>query len=117
MGLHGEAEFAARGDEDDLGIAAWRVAKHVGAPGHPGGRRILGPVQRGQRLARQRQHGRLVTQLHNMAVGLHHFVGVARPQHHQPGNGAQRHQLFHRLVGRAVLAVAHGVVREDQERG
>ena len=55
-----------------------------------------------------------MAQLHDVAIGLDDFVGIAGPQHHQPGNGAQRHQLFHRLMRWAVLAIAHGVVGENE---
>ena len=86
-------------------------------PRDSGGRRVLAAIQGRQRLARQHQHGRLVAQLHDVAIGLDDLVGVAGPQHDQPGNGAQRRELLDRLVGRAVFAVAHGVVGEDENRG
>ena len=50
---------------------------------------------------------------HDHAPGFGHFVGVARAQHDQARNGAQRDQLLHRLVRRAVFADADGIVRED----
>ena len=68
-----------------------------------------------QRLARQRDHRRLVAQLHDVAIGFDDLIGIAGPQHDQAGNGAQRDQLLDRLVRRSVLAVAHGVVGEDED--
>ena len=56
-------------------------------------------------------------QLKDVAVGLHDLVGVAGPERDQPGDGAQRQELLHRLMRRAVFAVAHGVVRKDKEGG
>jgi hypothetical protein len=50
-----------------------------------------------------------------MAIGLHHLIGVARPQHRHARYGAQRDELLHRLMGRPILAVAHGVMGEDHD--
>src|SRR6266404_1598671 len=80
-------------------------------------RRVFAPIQGRQGLARQRQHSWLMAQLHDVAVGFDDLVGVAGPKRDQPGNGPQRYQLLHRLVGRAILAVTHRVVREDEDRG
>ena len=93
-----------------------RVGHDVGALRDAGRRGVLGAVERRQRLARQRHHRRLVAQLQDVAIGLDDLVGVARPQHDQAGHGAQRQQLLDRLVRRAVLAVAHGVMGEDEDR-
>ena len=54
-------------------------------------------------------------ELHDHAPGFGHFVGVARPQHDQPRNGAQRNQLLHRLMRGAVFAHADRIVREDDK--
>jgi len=56
-----------------------------------------------------------VAQLQDVAIGLDDLVGIAGPQHDQAGNGAQRDQLLDRLMRRSVLAVAHGVVGEDED--
>ena len=58
-----------------------------------------------------------MAQLHDAAIGLDHFVGVSGPQRDQPRNGAQRCQVFYRLVSRAVLSVAHGVMSEHENGG
>ena len=54
-------------------------------------------------------------QLHDVAVRLDHFVGVAGPQGHEAGDGAQRGQVLDGLVRRTILAIAHGVVREHED--
>ena len=56
-----------------------------------------------------------MSQLHHVAVRLHHLVGVTGPQGDEAGDGAQGCQVLHGLMGWAVLAVAHGVVRENEE--
>ncbi len=111
-----EADLAARGDQDHVGLAAGRIRQHVGAARDAGRRRILAAVERRQRLPRQRQHGRLVAQLHDVTISFDHLVGVAGTQHHQARLGAERCELLHRLMRRAVLAVAHGVVGEHEDR-
>ena len=112
-----EADLAARRDEDHFRLAARSVAEHIGAARDPGRRRVLAAVQCRQGLPRQRQHGRLVSQLDNIAIGLDDLIGVAGPQHHQAGLGAEGSKLLHRLVRRAVLAVTHGIVGEHKDRG
>ena len=115
MGLDDQRDLAARGDEDDLGRAARRVRHDIGAARDAGRRGVLAAVERRQRLARQRDHRRLVAQLQDVAIGLDDLVGVARPQHDQAGNGAQRDELLDRLMRRSILAVAHGVMGEDED--
>ena len=109
-------DLAARGDENHLGRAARRVRQHIGAARHAGRRRVFAAVEGRQRLARQHQHRRSVAQLQDVAVGLDHLVGVGGPQHDQARNGAQRDQLLDRLMRRTVLAVAHRVMGEDEDR-
>ncbi len=48
------------------------------------------------------------------APGFGGFIGVARADDIEVGNGAQRRQLFDRLVRRAVLADPDRVVRKDE---
>ena len=112
----GERELAARRDQDQLGLAAGRVGQHVGAARDAGRRRVPAAVERRQRLARQRQHRRLVTQLHDGPIRLDHLVGVAGAQHDESRHRAQRRELLDRLVRGPVLAVAHRVVGEDEQR-
>src|ERR1700761_7784165 len=56
-----------------------------------------------------------MTQLQNIAISLHYFVGVARPQQHQTRNSAQRGQMLDRLVRWTVLSISHGVVAKYEE--
>jgi citrate lyase beta subunit len=114
MGRDDQGDLAARADEDDVGQAARGLRHHIGAPRHAGGRGIFAAIECRQSLARQCDHGRLMPQLQDMAIGLDDLVGIARSQHDQAGNGAQRDQLLHRLMGRSVLAIAHGVMGEDE---
>src|SRR5262249_28361037 len=80
-------------------------------------RRVLAAVQGRQGLPRQRQQRRLVPQLHDVAIGLDHLVGVGRSQHHQPRLGAERRKLLYRLMSGSVLAVSHGIVRKHKDGG
>jgi len=82
----------------------------------PGGRRILVAIESGERLPRQYQDGWLVAQLHDVAIGLDDLVGIGRTQSDKTGYRAQGGKLLYRLMGGAVLAVAHSVMREDEER-
>jgi hypothetical protein len=109
--------YASRSDENHFWISARRICEHVGAASDTGRRRVLRSVQRRQRLSRERQHRRLVAKLHDVAVGLDDLVGVTGPQRDQTGDGAQRDQVFDRLMRRTVLAVAHGLVRKDEDGG
>ena len=111
----GKAELAAGGDQDQLGIAARRVAKHIGAARKAGRRRIDAPVENRQRLAGEDERRRLVSRSCMMvAIGLDHLVGIAGPDEHDVGHGAERGELFHRLMRRAVFAVAQRIVGEDE---
>ena len=71
MRIDGEAQLAARSDEDHLRFAAGSIGEHIGAACDPGGGGVFAPVQCRQRLARQHQHGRLVPELHDVAVSFH----------------------------------------------
>ena len=57
-----------------------------------------------------------MAQLHDHTIRLYHFVGIARPEQSQTRYRAQRGELFHRLVRRTVLAIAHRIVREHEDR-
>ena len=78
MRLHSEAYFAARRDKDQFGIIAGRVGKDVRAARNSGGGRVFVPVQCRQRLARENEHRRLVTQLHDVAVSFGYFIRVSQ---------------------------------------
>jgi hypothetical protein len=58
-----------------------------------------------------------VAQLQDITIGLDDLIGITGSQHHQARNGAQRYQLLHRLMGRPILAVPHGVMGEDHDGG
>ena len=88
MGIDNQGDLAARGDQNDFGRATWRVRHDIGAPCETGGRGIFAAIEGRQRLARQRDHRRLMTQLQDIAIRLDDFVGVAGPQHDQAGNSA-----------------------------
>src|SRR5207237_57659 len=49
--------------------------------------------------------------------GLRGLVGGGGPDEHEPGQGTEAGQVLDRLVGRAVLALADGVVRPDEDGG
>src|SRR6266849_7401784 len=74
--LNAKTDLAARSDQDHFGIVAGGVSEHIGAAPNPRRGRILNAVQRRQGLTRQRQGGRLVSQLDDIAVRLHDLVGV-----------------------------------------
>src|SRR5580704_4966561 len=80
VGLHSETDFTARGDQDDLRISFRAIGKNISAACNPRGGSILGPIECRQRLTRESQYGWLMSQLHNVAIGLDDFVGVGRPQ-------------------------------------
>src|SRR6266481_2584010 len=112
--LHSETDFTPRCDKNDFGIATGRVCKNVGATRDSGCRCVLFPIERRQWLARQHQHSRFVTQLHDVAVGFDNLVGVARSKSHEAWNRPQRCQMLYRLMSRTVFAVAHRVVCENK---
>ena len=113
VGLHAERDFAARGEQQHVGLAVAGIREHVRATLHALGGGVLRAVERRHRLPRQDQRHRLVAELHDHAPGFDHFVGIGRPQRDQAGNGAQGHQLLDRLMGRPILADADRIVRED----
>ena len=82
-----EADLASGGNENYLRLSAGRVGEDVCPARHTGGRGVLRAIQRGERLARQYEHGRLMPQLHDVAVGFHHFIGVARTESDEAGDG------------------------------
>src|SRR5271165_2577060 len=117
VGFHDQTYFAARSDKDQFRVSARDVSEHVRTSREAAGRGIFASVQSRQRLTRKRQHGRLVTQLHDVTIGLDDFVSVAGPQGDQPRHRTQRHQLLYGLVSRSVFSVAHRLMREDEDAG
>ena len=117
MRLDAQNDLAPCPNQNHFRVAVWSVGEHIGAPRDPCGGRVFAAVQRRQRLPRQRQRGRLMSQLHDIAVRLYNFVGVSRSQHDEARDGPEGSKLLNRLVARAVLTVAHGVVGEHENRG
>src|SRR5262249_26612380 len=107
----GKTDFAAGSDEDQFWIFAWSIGKDVGSFGDTARRRVFVAVQPRQRLPRQSEYRRFVTQLHDVPVRFDHLVSVAGPQRDEPWNGAQGSELLHWLVRRAVFTVTHRIVR------
>ena len=116
MRLHGQRDLAAGGDQNHIRLTVRRVCQDVGAAGDTCGRGVFAAIERRQRLPRQDQHRGLMAQRHDVAVGFDDLVGVAGPQRDETRNRAERCQVLDGLMGRAVLAVAHRVVREDEDR-
>jgi len=110
-------ELASRSNEDDLRFAVRCVGEDISASRDTRCGRVPASVQSRQRLARESENSRSVAQLNDIPVSFHDLVGVAGPERNEPRNGAQGRQVLNRLVCWAVLAVAHGIVREDEEVG
>ncbi len=60
VSVEAERHFAAGADEDHFRVASGGVGEHVGAARQARGRGVFCAVDRGNRLARQDQDGRLV---------------------------------------------------------
>src|ERR1051325_3024857 len=116
MRLERKADFAAGGDKNDFWFATWRIGKDISALGNARGWRIFLAVDGWQGLTRNYQDSRFVAELHDKTVGLDDFVGIAGPKGDEPGNCSQGSEVLDGLMGRAVFAVTHGIVREDEER-
>src|SRR6266849_6118703 len=70
MSFHRHADLAPRGDEDHLGNPAGSIGEYISAARDTGRRRVPGSVQRRERLQREREYGRLVAKLQDVAVSL-----------------------------------------------
>src|SRR5208282_2880027 len=68
-----------------------------------------------QRLAREDEYDRCVAKSHNTPVGFHDLVRITRSQRDQPGDGTEGSKMFDGLVSRAIFAITHGVVRENEK--
>ena len=91
------------------------LAQDVGAAGEAGRVRdvALAAPERRHALAREREHARAVEVLEHDAPGLGRLGRVGGADDGEVRDRAQREQVLDRLVRRAVLAQADGVVRED----
>ena len=85
MGLDDQRDLAARGNEDDLGRAARGIRHDIGAARDTGRRGIFATIECRQRLARQREHRRLMAQLQDVAIGFDDLIGVAGRSTTRPG--------------------------------
>ncbi len=81
--------------------SAWRVRHDIGAPSHTTAKPRHIVVSNAGRGWRQHDYRRLV-QLHDMTIGLDDLIGITRAEDDQAGNGAQRDQLLHWLMGRSI---------------
>ena len=109
----GELHLRAGGHDDHGGGVTVRLGEHVAAAGHAlgGGEGAVAAVDDRQVLPAQHQAGRPVGVLQDRAPGPGRLVRVRRPDDVEAGDGAQRREVLDRLVGRAVLTEADGVVR------
>ena len=117
VGLDAERHLAAGADQDHLAARRprRRPARRRPWPGPTPGRfRARSSVGSAWRVS-TRQAGSCLS-CSDHAPGLDDLVGVGRAEHDQARDRAQRRQLLDRLVGRAVLADADRVVREDVDR-
>src|SRR5262249_39882967 len=117
VGVDAQAQLAAGREQQHLGLAARRVREHVRTARDARCGRVAGAIERGQRLAAEDHHHRLVPQLHDRAPGLDDLVGVPRPDREQPRDGAERRQVLDGLMRRSVLAHTDRIVREDEDDG
>ena len=114
MGLDDQSNLAPRSNEDELGRASRSVRHDISTARDTRGRCIFAAIECRQRLERKRNHRRLVAQLSDVAIRFDDLIGIRRPKHDEAGNGAQRDQLLDRLMRRPIFAIAHGIVREDE---
>ena len=118
-GLDGELHLRAGGDQDHVGRAAGGVEQDVAAPVDVGGGGPLLAVgvgaarERRHVLPGQRQAGRAVGVLEHGLPRGDGLVGVGRADDVEARDRPQRGDVLDRLVGRAVLADADGVVGPD----
>ena len=114
LGAERQGHLGAGGDQDQAGLASGRLGQDVGAALDAAARLLAGPVENRQVLPRQDEARRAVMR-ERRPPGLDRLGGVRRPDHPQVGNGAQRHDVLDRLVGRAILPQADAVVGEDED--
>ena len=68
-----------------------------------------------QRLPRQAQDRWRGLRAQRAIPGFRRFDGIRRTEHEKIGNGAQRGEMLDRLMGRAILAKADGVMRHHMD--
>ena len=109
-----KTDFATRRDEDDVG-SSFAVAQDVSAFGDSAGGRIFCAVDGRQILAREDYDRRGLLHLHRGSVRFRDFVRVRWSKDRDVRHGAERREMFDRLVRRAVFADADRIVREDEK--
>ena len=67
-------------------------------------------------MPRQRENGGRGFRFKRKLPAFERLRLVRGPENEQVWNGAQRGQMFDRLMGRAVLAKTDGIMREDLDR-
>ena len=70
--------FASRRDDDGIGRRRVAAGKHIGALRNAGSGGIFAAIEGRQGLARYDECCRFMAQLHDIAVGLDHFIGIGR---------------------------------------
>ena len=113
MHLYGQTDFATRSNKDNFRFTIRRIGQHIRAARYARSRCILFAIQCRQRLARQNQDCRTMTQLHNGAIRFNNFICIARTKQCQTRNCAQRSQVFYWLVRRAIFTQSDGVMCHD----
>mmetsp|Transcript_58870 Transcript_58870/g.164449 ORF Transcript_58870/g.164449 Transcript_58870/m.164449 type:complete len:290 (-) Transcript_58870:1060-1929(-) len=114
MSLEHEVHLAAGRHENDLRLFAVS-GDHVRTFVETARGRIFGSIQDGYRLAGEHNRRWLVLEAHDVPPHLDTLVRVARAEHMNVRDGAQRAQLLDGLVRRPILANADRVVREDED--
>src|SRR5690625_4923487 len=122
--LERDVHLGAGGDEDDVRAAAGGLGEHVAAARDALGAgqdvtlgRPLTPRGVGDVLPGEDESGRAVGALQDGAPGDGDLGGVGGPHDVEAGDRAQRGEVLDRLVGRAVLTQADGVVGPHEGRG
>ena len=115
VGPDAERDLRAGRHQEDVRLAVGGVGQDVGPLVQALGRGVLAAVEGRQGLAGEDQGHRLVVQLHDVPPRLGDLVRVRRAERDQARDRPQRRELLDRLVGRAVLADADRVVREDED--
>src|SRR5215470_8121731 len=113
MGPYRQADLTTGGNEDYLGVSACGISKHVSAVRQTRGCRVPAAIERWHGLARQYQNGRLVGELHDVAIGFYDLIGVRRTQRNQSGDRAQGGEVLYWLVGRTIFSYSDGIMGED----
>ena len=89
VGANAELHLGAGAHNDDLGRSL-AIGDGIGATLQAFGRGVLGAIEGGQRLAAEREHYRLMLELHDHAPGLGDLVGIGGTQIDEPRHRTQR---------------------------